>query len=94
MAHEWKPPVFWNWFSYPLYGSGQVQVSVSDSGTSTWSAWTAVDTAVSGSSSIWSLKAVDLTAYAGQRIRVAFLHNGEVSVSTGWYIDSIGFVQL
>ena len=86
---------FWNWFSYAFGGSGQVQVSVWDTGLSAWSAWQSEGQAVSTSSGVWSFKAVDLTAYAGQRIRIAFLHTGYSNyVSTGWYLDSVQVVQF
>ena len=57
---------FWNWFSYSRGDSGQVQVSVQDSVTKIWGEYEPVGTPVDAESQ-WSLKDVDLTAYAGKR---------------------------
>ncbi len=89
---------FRHWFSYSTYDSGQVQISVWDAATSTWGAWTNKGTAVV-STSAWTLKDVELTAYAGETIRLGFYHTAQrsptssyVSESTGWYIDDIEIV--
>ena len=88
------PLRFWNWFSMGD-DTGQVQITVWDDGTSTWGAWENVDTAVTGSSETWTLKAVDLTAYAGERVRIGFFHNADnTSVFPGWYVDDLSFVLL
>jgi VWFA-related protein len=85
---------FQNWFSYNAFDSGQVQVAVWN-GTS-WGDWLDAGIPVTHTSG-WSLKDVDLTAYAGKTIRIAFYHvaaqdginsNG-TDVSTGWYIDNV-----
>ena len=87
---------FQNWFSYNLSDSGQVQVSVWNPVTMTWDAWTNEGTAIVNTSG-WLLKDVDLTAYAGQKIRISFYHTAVdyggalygTDVSTGWYLDNI-----
>ena len=85
---------FQNWFSYSAYDAGQVQVSVWNTVTNSWDAWADVGTAVADTSG-WSLKDVDLTAYAGDTIRIAFYHTasrpccGGANESTGWYIDDV-----
>ena len=104
---------FWQWLSYwsgfwidPNYNSGsggndngQVQVSVYNASTLQWSSWTNLMT-VSHESLVWSLAQVDLTAYAGQRVRLGFnhtdvsedsnTHNGiQHYESAGWYIDEV-----
>ena len=85
---------FYQWYSYSYTDSGKVQVSIWDG--STWGDWTTLVTAApTKSDSDWSLVAVDLTDYAEQRIRIAFLHSAydEPAVSGdesyGWYIDQI-----
>ncbi|MCP4274781.1 MAG: hypothetical protein GY779_00295, partial [Gammaproteobacteria bacterium] len=84
---------FQNWFSYSTGDSGQVQISVWDSGTSTWGDWVSEGTAVINVSGGWSVKDVDLTAYTDEIVRIGFLHTEtSVSVSTGWYIDDIEIV--
>jgi hypothetical protein len=85
---------FWNWFSFGTNSSGQVQVSVWDPDASSWSTWTSIGAAVNTRSGVWSRKAVDLTAYAGQRVRLAFLHNSDYYSGAGWYVDSVQIVQL
>ncbi|HOU91286.1 MAG TPA: choice-of-anchor J domain-containing protein, partial [Polyangiaceae bacterium] len=82
---------FWNWFD--ISGSGQVQITVWDEGTSTWGAWQNIDTPVFGTSTSWTLKAADLTAFGGQRVRIAFFYQPANS-HTGWYIDDLSFVLL
>ena len=95
---------FWHWFSYSnynysnhynLYDKGHVQISVFDEDTGTWSEWDTLSS-IQEYSPVWSLKDVDLTAYADQQVRIAFYHTesrhySKASVSTGWYIDDIHF---
>ncbi|MBU0973788.1 MAG: choice-of-anchor J domain-containing protein [Proteobacteria bacterium] len=84
---------FWNWFSYPD-DSGQVQVSIFDGTTKTWSAWENVGNSVSSSSGGWSIKDVDLTEYAGQTVRIGFFHVADgADQSYGWYVDDIQIIQ-
>jgi hypothetical protein len=84
---------FWQWFSYAGDDYGQVQVSVWDPMTSTWGSWTNEGELVTTGSGGWSLKSVDLTAYAGERVRIAFLHaSGAFNVGAGWYVDDIALV--
>ena len=81
------------WFSYGSAAGGQVQVSVWNG--STWSEWEDKGTSIINSSGDWSLKDVDLTAYAGESIRLAFYHSADIlTPSTGWYVDAIGIVSL
>ena len=86
---------FWNWFRYSTYDSGQVQISVQNPSTEEWGVWVNVGNPVVDDSGGWSLKDVDLTGYAGQTVRIGFLHvAGRIPSSTpsegpGWYIDDI-----
>jgi hypothetical protein len=85
---------FWQWHSYSSYDSGRVQISVFDAAAGTWSAWENVGTSISGSFG-WFKKQINLTSYAGEQVRIGFLHTAtrdysyNVSESTGWYIDDI-----
>jgi VWFA-related protein len=82
---------FWNWFSYGLADGGQVQVAVWNG--SSWGDWVNEGIPVVGLSGDWFIKDVDLTAYAGQTIRLAFYHMAAPCCeSTGWYIDDIKIV--
>ena len=91
---------FFNWFSYyDAADIGQVQVSVFDTGTSSWGTWQPVGLAVGRSSGGWSLKSVELTPYAQHLIRIGFLHqdgNGPYAngTSTGWYLDALQVVRI
>ena len=81
-------------YFYRTGDSGQVQVCVWDSASSTCGAWTSVGAAVFESSD-WSRRDIDLTAYAGQTIRLAFFHQADFSnntVSSGWFIDDVQIV--
>ena len=87
---------FQQWFTYAFGDNGQLQVSVWDSASSTWGTWISEGTVVNTTSGGWSLKDVDLTAYAGETVRLGFLHTTD-SVSTigaGWYIDDLSIVQI
>lgn len=87
---------FWHWFSFS--GSDGVDygyVSVDHSGGTTTVAGN-----FTGASSGWSQYIVDLSAYAGQTIRINFRMvdvdgNGfGSSESSGWYLDDFEFVGL
>ena len=87
---------FQHWFSYSSLDSGQVQVQVWDPVAETWGDWNNAGAPVTGASD-WTLKGdVDLTAFAGQVVRLGFLHTAardafnRPSESTGWYIDDVG----
>ena len=82
---------FQQWFSYANDGdAGQVQISVWDPVLLAWGSWVSEGTLVANVSGGWSLKDVDLTAYAGETVRLGFLHgSGAFTVNSGWYIDDI-----
>ena len=87
---------FQQWFGMGGNDAGFVQVSVFDPLTSSWGPWTTEGTAITDSSGGWSLKDVDLTAYAGATIRVGFWHTADgssISVGPGWYLDDIVLVR-
>ena len=93
----------WQWFSYatndlkPYCDYGMVEVSIYDGGV--WSEWMDTGTMVTLISSLWSPLSVDLTQYAGKKMRVAFRHLTDSSVlpvvtceqssAGGWYIDNV-----
>jgi hypothetical protein len=84
---------FWHWFSYANAG-GQPQVSVFDGTSWNTSAWVNLGTAAGGTSAVWTLRNLDLTAYAGARVKIGFLQsNGSVQTAPGWYIDDIEVVK-
>jgi len=67
---------FSQWFSYALADSGWVRISVWDTDSGSWQTWTDISTPVAGASGAWSRTDVDLTAFAGQRVRLGFYHQG------------------
>lgn len=85
---------FWYWFSYSAYDSGTVQISAYDAEADQWGDWTSL-ASVYEVSAVWSPMHVDLTAYAGRYVQIAFLHTaqrdwqGHASESSGWYIDEV-----
>ena len=82
---------FWQWYDYAYRDRGDVQISIWDG--SSWGDWTTLlNSAQEDGSSDWSRMAVDLTAYAGQRVRIAFFHVESSSVSSGWYIDQVRII--
>jgi bacillopeptidase F (M6 metalloprotease family) len=80
---------FWQWFSFDSHDVGDVQVSQLTA-PGVWSAWTTLTT-YSGSSGVWSNALVDLSAYAGNSVRIGFqLRQGSYSyVGPGWYVDDV-----
>ena len=86
---------FWHWFSFSNYDYGYVQVQVQDPLTGQWTAWETVSSTIQQTSGVWTPMAINLTVYAGQKIRVAFYHTADrdiydhASESSGWYIDDI-----
>ncbi len=77
---------FWHW--HGTGGAGQVYVSVYDSAAKTWSDWIKEGAEVGPTSGAWTVKDIDLTAYAGKKVRLEFHHyNG--NANPGWYVDDV-----
>ncbi|MFQ5965289.1 MAG: RHS repeat-associated core domain-containing protein, partial [Candidatus Scalinduaceae bacterium] len=92
---------YMEYFSYASSDKGEVQVSEYDSIAGTWSGWTTLKT-INQHTPVWHKARVDLSAYAGKRIRIGFYHedNTEMSFglnrhaeSSGWYIDDVEIVK-
>jgi hypothetical protein len=79
---------FWHWFS--LAGD-QCVVSVQEqTSPGVWGAAATVASFVGTSSAVWTRPMVDLSAYAGKRVRLNFgLVNSAADVSSGWYLDDV-----
>ena len=91
---------FQQWFSYAGGDWGEVHISVWDAASGTWGNWANLGT-VAANTSGWSQGDVDMTAYAGETVRVAFFHiasrpccSSSNYESTGWYIDDITITSL
>ena len=83
---------YWHWFQFS--GSGQIEVSVWDEGTSAWLEWQAAgDPAGDHGSGGWSRKGVDLAAYAGQQVRFGFSYD-PIGGYPGWTVDGVEVVRF
>lgn len=86
---------FWHWFSFNASDLGEVQVSVWDASTEEWQPFEGQAMMFSATSTAWTQAAIPLTAYAGQRVRIAFYHQANNAqglgddVDFGWYIDNV-----
>jgi hypothetical protein len=80
---------FWQWVDYGAADNGAVQISVFGGGS--WGAWQDLGT-VDGAGKAWRYAAVEMTAYRGKHVRLAFLHSADGAAragETGWYIDDV-----
>ncbi len=90
---------FWHWFSFALrtqscagcdndYGRVYIQTQTA---AGVWSTATLLTSYAGTSGNVWTQPSVDLSAYAGQKVRLQFsLSNGiSAGVSAGWYIDDV-----
>jgi YD repeat-containing protein len=86
----------WQWYQYGTGDAGLVQVSRWNG--LGWDGWVTMQTnAPSGSSGGWrQAPPIDLTAYQGQQVRVAFYHtaNSDGSVGAGWFIDDLSLTSF
>jgi hypothetical protein len=78
---------FWHWFSFGsgMWGSdsGVVEIRV---GTN---AWQTLSSQYTGSSGSWTEPALDLSAYAGQKVQVAFHAVDGNGTGPGWFVDDV-----
>ena len=85
---------FWHWFSIASYDKGRMQISEQTS-PGVWSDWTTLTNYNGSSGGVWTYPLVDLSAYAGKKIRIGFLlDNGGTGsqathVGQGWFVDDI-----
>ena len=82
---------FWHWFSYSGGDYGYVQIQEYDEVTQEWSDWKDISGAIGYSSAVWSPKSLDVSTYAGKKVRIGFLHTDDNNtyLGAGWYIDDI-----
>ncbi|GEM_PF-3823667 len=81
---------FWHWFSVNRYDSLTVRVQ-EETAPGVWSGWTVLKTFYLNSGGVWTYPLVDLSAYAGKKIRIGFtLDNSSYSgTDAGWYLDDV-----
>ena len=85
---------YWQWFAYNYSGDlGRLQISVWNG--SGWDNWVDLSNPAATYSSNWAPVHRDLTAYAGQTVRLCFYHNSDCcgGVNLGWYIDEVEIWQ-
>jgi hypothetical protein len=95
---------FWHWFSFAPttcsvigcdndYGRVYIQEQTAPG---VWSATTQLSSYAGNSGNAWTQTAVDLSAYAGKKVRLLFglVNGGGAGVSSGWYIDDVSVIKL
>src|ERR1035441_9147667 len=87
-ANQWPRLQFWHWYSFGSYNGvndyGVVEVLGATG------VWTAVSPQYTAFSTDWTCASVDLSAFAGQTVQLAFYAvcaNGGTGL--GWYVDDI-----
>lgn len=82
---------FHHWYSYgpDFQGSGTIEVSTFDFQKDGWSQWEPVGDSFIGKNVAWSLQDVDLSAYAGKTVRVAFKSDSGQLDDAGWHVDAV-----
>jgi regulation of enolase protein 1 (concanavalin A-like superfamily) len=89
-ANQYPRLRFWQWYNFGSSGWGSdygvVEIRV---GTS---AWQAVSPQYTGFSGDWTYASVDLSAFAGQTVQVAFHAVDGYGTGPGWYVDDISVI--
>ena len=85
---------FWHWFSIATGSLGNdagIVYVQEETAPGVWSAVTQLTTYTGTSGGVWTRPLVDLSAYAGKRIRIQFslANSSYAGVSAGWYIDDV-----
>jgi hypothetical protein len=84
---------FWHWYSFASFNNsdyGVVEIRVGTSG-----AWQAVSPLYEGFSGDWTYSSVDLSAFAGETVQLAFhavYQNTAGYTDPGWYVDDIALL--
>lgn len=92
-ANQWPRLCFWQWRSfndYNYYDYGVVEVRIGTTG-----AWQAVSPQYTLFSTDWTYTTVDLSAFAGQTVQLAFhavYANTASYTDPGWYVDDISVI--
>lgn len=87
---------FMQWFSYEGGDYGYVQISVYDEASGSWSPFSSINGATGNTSSVvWSPQSIDITAYAGKKVRIGFWHytDNDSGIGAGWFIDDLEIIK-
>lgn len=86
---------FWHWFRYEGGDVGFFQIRVQDPATGLWGAWEDLTITSKGElySPLWTRAAAELTQYAGEKVRISFVHteDNDTGLDTGWFVDDLEF---
>lgn len=89
---------FWQWKDYAYgdayHASSYGSVEIRTKSGSTWGPWSGVSRTINGSTTGWSYSSIDLTAFAGKQIQVAFHQFGGGHEAQGWFLDDISIAQV
>jgi hypothetical protein len=79
---------FWHWFKF-ADDVGQVQISVDSAGN--WQPWETISNDFTGISAVWSPYEIEISKYAGKRVRFGFylLQGWWGGTDWGWYVDDV-----
>ncbi|GAB4573838.1 MAG: hypothetical protein Kow0077_17490 [Anaerolineae bacterium] len=83
---------WWDRYALAQYDYARVQVSTwTGPGWNDWSAWQEIHQSYFETNTAWARHQVDLSAYAGQKIRLRFVLDAlsDANVADGWYIDDV-----
>ena len=86
---------FWQWYNFVNSGGF---VEIQRQGSTNWSVVTVTNKSVgstaNSSSGVWSRPAIDLSAFAGTNVQVAFhfLSGGNSGADLGWFVDDLALV--
>lgn len=82
---------FWHWYSISSGDTGRVQIRMV--GTNKWI--TISDFYMNTGGGVWTCPSLDISAYAGQRVELAFYFTSDASnnsLNRGWYVDDIALI--
>src|SRR6185436_4537268 len=87
---------FWQWYAIHAYDSAVVEIKPVGS-----NAWTAIsldyngDNVWVGGGGVWTRPSLDLSAYAGKTVQIAFrfASGNESYADVGWFIDDVALVR-
>ncbi|VAX32782.1 hypothetical protein MNBD_NITROSPIRAE03-969, partial [hydrothermal vent metagenome] len=82
---------FWHWFSINSHDILYVKVQ-EETAPGEWGAWTDLNAFYRNSGGVWTYPLIDLSAYAGKKIRIGFVLDNSGSYTgtgAGWYLDDV-----
>ncbi|HEV2208288.1 MAG TPA: choice-of-anchor J domain-containing protein [Verrucomicrobiae bacterium] len=89
-ANQYPRLRFWHWYNFGsgFYGSDSGVVELKG----TNGTWQAISPAYTGFSGDWTYASVDLSAFAGQTVQLAFHAVDGNATAQGWYVDDISVI--